>query len=223
MITDRTNGVGANRHFFEKSLPGIVAGMSTLPIAVVGERERVAAVATIAAAFTDDPVERWLYPQLERYQAHFPGFVAAFGAGAFEHGTVWKLGDLAAVALWLGPGIEPDGDAIVGVLAATVAPGKHDDTFAVLEQMAGAHPTFPHWYLPWFGVAPALQGRGLGGRLLAHCLGVVDQTGLPAYLETPNPRTIGFYERHGFEQTSVAQAGACPPVTSMLRPSRAGA
>jgi hypothetical protein len=43
---------------------------------------------------------------------------------------------------------------------------------------------------------------------------------VPAFLETPNPRTIPFYERHGFEVTSVAQAGACPPVTSMLRAAR---
>jgi ribosomal protein S18 acetylase RimI-like enzyme len=198
----------------------MVGGMSALPIAVVGERERAAAVAAIVAAFTDDPVERWLYPEHDRYQVHFPEFVAAFGAGAFERGTVWKLGDLAAVALWLGPGVAPDGDAIVSVLAATVASDKHEDTFAVLEQMDRAHPPFPHWYLPWFGVAPALQGRGLGGRLLAHCLDVVDRSGLPAYLETPNPRTIAFYERHGFRRTGVARAGGCPPVTSMLRRAR---
>ena len=191
--------------------------LNGLPATVVGNDERDAAVATIVAAFGDDPVERWLYPELDAYRAHFPAFVAAFGAGAFEERTVWKLGDFAAVALWLGPGIAPDGAAIVGVLAETVSADKHEDMFSVLDQMDRAHPAFPHWYLPWFGVRPELQGGGLGGRLMEHCLRFVDESGLPAYLETPNPRTIRFYERLGFEAVSVAAAGACPPVTSMLR------
>jgi hypothetical protein len=41
--------------------------------------------------------------------------------------------------------------------------------------------------------------------LLRQCLEVVDADHLPAFLEPPNPRTIPFYERHGFEVTSVAQ------------------
>jgi hypothetical protein len=45
-------------------------------------------------------------------------------------------------------------------------------------------------------------------------------TALPAFLETPNPRTIPFYERHGFQVITVAQAGVCPPVTLMLREAR---
>jgi ribosomal protein S18 acetylase RimI-like enzyme len=80
------------------------------------------------------------------------------------------------------------------------------------------HPRDPHWYLPWLAVEPARRGRGLGSALLAECLARVDADGLPAYLETPNPRTIPLYERHGFEVTGEAVAGSCPPVTSMLRP-----
>ena len=72
--------------------------------------------------------------------------------------------------------------------------------------------------LPWLAVAPALQGRGLGARLLEHSLSIVDADGLPAFLETPNPRTVPLYERHGFEVIATPQAGNCPPMTSMLRP-----
>lgn len=74
-----------------------------------------------------------------------------------------------------------------------------------------AHPKHPHWYLPWFGVDTALQGRGLGGQLMTRCLEIVDASHLPAHLETPNQRTISFYERHGFGVTGDAQEGACPP------------
>jgi ribosomal protein S18 acetylase RimI-like enzyme len=186
----------------------------------VRKNDRDRAIATVVEAFADDPVERWLYPRLEAYREHFPRFVAAFAGEAFERQTAWHLDELSAVALWLPPGAEPDGDEIVGALTASVAPEKHEDLFAVLEQMGEAHPTYPHWYLPWLGVAPAAQGTGLGGRLLSEGLATVDAERLPAYIETPNPRTIPFYERHGFEVTGEAQAGSCPPMTLMLRPAR---
>lgn len=172
------------------------------------------AVATIVSAFAADPVERWMYPGDDDYATHFPEFVSAF---AGEAAAGWQLGDFAAVALWIPPGAEPDGEAIVNVLSATLSADRQEDTFAVLEQMDAAHPAYPHWYLPWLGVAPGRQGEGLGGELLRGCLETVDADALPAYLETPNPRTVPFYERHGFVVTGTAQAGGCPPITMMLR------
>src|SRR3954468_23600960 len=93
------------------------------------------AIATIVAAFADDPVERWLYPEEAEYLERFPRFVEAF-AGA---GTVSSLEDFAAVAVWLPPGAEPDGDAIGAVYTETVDRAKHDDVFAVARQMDDAH------------------------------------------------------------------------------------
>jgi ribosomal protein S18 acetylase RimI-like enzyme len=181
----------------------------------VSEQERV--YATLVLAFAADPVERWLYPEPHQYLSHVPRFLAAFGGRAFAERTVWHLGEFSAVALWLPPGTEADGEAITSSLAETVAEDKHDDMFDVVGQMGAAHPTYPHWYLPWFAVDTALQGKGLGSQLMTPCLQIVDATHLPAYLETPNPRTISFYQRHGFEVTGQAQAGTCPPMTFMLR------
>lgn len=194
--------------------------MSTPSFSAVRGDEQARAFATLVSAFHDDPVERWLYPEPQQYLTHFPEFLAAFGGRAFGEQTVWSLGDFSAVALWLPPGAEPDGDAIIAVLTGSVSSEKHDDMFSVLQQMDVAHPKYPHWYLPWFGVDAALQGRGLGGQLMKACLGVVNASHLPAYLETPNPRSVPFYERHGFVVTGQAQAGACPPVVFMLKASR---
>ncbi len=186
----------------------------------VGKNDRSKAFATLVTAFASDPVERWLYPEAQNYLTHFPEFLAAFGGKAFQEETVWSLGAFSAVALWMPPGTEPDGDIIVRVLTETVSPGRHEDLLEVLAQMAAAHPAYPHWYLPWFGVDAALQGRGLGAQLMHHCLEIVDRSHLAAYLETPNPRTISFYERNGFDVTGQAQAGSCPPVVFMLRAPR---
>jgi len=191
--------------------------MSAAPFSAVPESEQARAIATLVSAFTDDPVERWLFPETQAYLTHFPKFVAAFGGQAFRDETVWMLGEFSAVALWLAPGSEPDGEAIVNALSESVSPEKRQDSFAVLEKMDQCHPEYPHWYLPWLGVNRAMRGGGLGGELLKRCLVMVDESHLPTYLETPNPRTVPLYERHGFHTIDVAQAGACPPITLMLR------
>jgi GNAT superfamily N-acetyltransferase len=194
--------------------------MGALQVLPVHEDDQDRAFATLLVAFAADPVERWLYPEAHQYLTHFPTFLSAFGGKAFAEKTVWRLGAFSGVALWLPPHVNLDGDAIVAVLTGTVAPAKHDDAFAVLGQMDDAHPKDPHWYLPWFGVDPIVQGRGLGGELMEHCLKVVDEDHLPAYLDSPNPRNIAFYQRFGFVVTGEAQAGACPPMISMLRHGR---
>jgi len=56
--------------------------------------------------------------------------------------------------------------------------------------------------------------------LMSKCLAVVDDDHLPAYLESPNPRNILFYERHGFEVIAKTEAGNAPVITMMLRAAR---
>ena len=164
--------------------------MYSLTIEPVGKNDHSQVVATLVSAFIADPVERWLFPQAAHYLTHFPAFIEAFGREAFARQTVWRVNGFAAVAMWIPPNSEPDGDAIIAALSDSVAAEKHDDTFSVLEQMDAAHPKDPHWYLPWLGVDSARQGTGLGSHLLKQCLAYVDSDHLPAYLETPNPMTV---------------------------------
>jgi GNAT superfamily N-acetyltransferase len=192
--------------------------MDESEIAIVDSAQMHRTMSTLVAAFADDPVERWLWPSTQEYEEYFPSLLGAMGRGAFDHRTVWRLGDYVAVALWFPPSASPDGDEIVDVLSKTVASDKHNDTFQVLEEMGANHPEYPHWYLPWFGVQPVEQGRGVGSQLMERCLERIDSDRLPAYLETPNPRNLSFYERHGFEVVGQAQSGTCPPMTFMLRP-----
>lgn len=175
---------------------------------------------TLGSAFFADPVNRWLYPDDAQYTSDFPRLLDSFGGAAFDLRTVWGLDNCAAVAVWFPPGAEIDGNAVSDVMTHTIATDKHEDVFAVLDQMASTHPTDPHWYLPWLGVHRSGQGHGLGGHLLTQCLQVVDADHLPAYLDSPNPRNVTLYQRHGFDIIRIAQAGECPPVTCMLRPAR---
>ena len=67
---------------------------------------------------------------------------------------------------------------------------------------------------------PTKQGHGHGSALLAHALDRCDQDHLPAYLEASSPRNKALYERHGFEEIGVIQAGSSPPMWPMVRPAR---
>ena len=78
----------------------------------------------------------------------------------------------------------------------------------------------PHVHLGPLAVDAHLQGRGIGTPLVAEHCRRLDEAGEIGYLETDKEQNVGFYERHGFEVSAVAQAGACPPVTLMLRASR---
>src|SRR5690349_23005244 len=109
----------------------------------IRESERASGISTIVSAFSHDPVERWMYPSSEQYEAHFPKFVAAFGGEAIRSGSAWQTDAFAAVAFWLPPNVSPDADGIVAVLSESVSPEKHEDLFAVLDQMDGAHPAYP--------------------------------------------------------------------------------
>jgi GNAT superfamily N-acetyltransferase len=194
--------------------------MSAPSFAQVQESEQESAHATLLSAFTHDPVMRWFYPDTAHYRTHFPQLVVALGGRAFDEETAWSLDGGSAVALWLPPGTEADGDAIATVLLESVSAAQYDDLFSLHLQVDEAHPKYPHWYLAWLGVTMARQGTGLGGELMRHCLDIVDGSHQPAYLENSNPRNTPFYERHGFEVTGEAQAGTCPPVTFMLRAAR---
>lgn len=191
-----------------------------MDVAKVDETQRERASGTLVLAFAADPFVRWIYPEPAQYLVHFPPALEAFGGAAFAEETVWRLGDFAAVALWMRPGVEPDGEATVAHFLATVAPEKIEDLMAVFAQMDEAHPTSGHWYLPWFGVDSALQGRGLGSELMRPGLEIVDRDHLPAYLDSTNPRNISFYQRHGFSVTGEWRAGSSPPIISMLRDPR---
>lgn len=183
----------------------------------VSEYEHQRAMETLVLAFTADPFIRWMYPRSGQYLRSFPELLQAFGGVALKEGGVWQFGDFAAIALWMPPGVELDGEATLAVFERSVDSGRIDDLLGVFAQMGEAHPTTPHWYLPWFGVDCAMQGQGLGSRLMPPCLRVVDDEHLPAYLDSTNPRNVSFYERHGFEVTGQHQAGDSPPIISMLR------
>jgi len=179
------------------------------------------AIAAIVAAFLTDPVARFALPSPHAYFRGMPLATREFAGGSFEHGTAYVSADFCGAALWLPPGVHPNGEALEKVFRDTVVPEHLDDMLAMFEKMEQSHPEEPHWYLAMIGVEPRAQQRGLGAELMRHALARCDDEGAPAYLESSNPRNISLYLRYGFEVIGEIRIGAAPVVTPMLRRPRA--
>jgi GNAT superfamily N-acetyltransferase len=176
----------------------------------------------LAAAFDADPPTRWVFgdraleagfllflrriwfPQDESYTTS-----GVVGACVWERPGEWKLGVgaqlrlLPAMARTFGARLPRIGRAI-----------------AALESN---HPEQPHYYLPFIGLLPEWQGRGLGAALMKPILDRCDREGIPAYLEASTPRNRVLYERLGFVSTEEFHVGrGSPPLWRMWREPGAG-
>ncbi len=187
----------------------------------VDEASANVAYATIVLAFGTDPAARWTWPRSDDFLRTMPQAARAFSSKGFALGTAYEIGGFAGVALWLPPGISADEEALASLMDRTAHAEIKQDLAQVFERMSSFHPREPHWYLPLIGVDPSRQGQRLGDQLMTHALARCDADGLPAYLESSNPRNIPFYERQGFEALGKIQAGSSPTIVPMLRrPSR---
>jgi len=180
------------------------------------ESDRQRALHSLCLGFSSDPLVRWLWPDPSRYLEVAEAF-DAYGGRAIDHGYAHITSDCEAVAFWLPPGIGPDEERLVAYLDKTVPEARQQSFFSVLEKMESFHPEEDCWYLPLIAVDPIYQGNGLGSQLMKHSLALFDETGLPTYLESSNPRNIPFYERHGFELMGQIQVDDSPLVHPMIR------
>ena len=191
--------------------------MLTLEVRTASETDWETVIGVITVAFVTDPMSRWVFPDPATYLTVMPQVAAAFGGNGFPHGAADLIDGGMGAAMWLPPGVSPDDERLAALTDAHGPKDRVGDILQLFEQMERYHPPDPCWYLPLIGVDPAHQGRGCGSALLRYALARCDRDGLPAYLESSNPRNIPLYQRHGFEIMGSIQAGSSPPLVPMLR------
>src|SRR3954468_21188763 len=119
--------------------------------AVVADADRVGA--TLAAAFGDDPVFRWLIPvDVAGRDARMVTFFTSMARSYLRRGKhVYVVGDGQAAALWSAPGswALPPNEMMRETPSAVKAFGRN--TFRAIRtqlQVESLHPKTPkHWYL----------------------------------------------------------------------------
>lgn len=179
--------------------------------------EAARSIDTIVLGFSADPILRWLYPEPQEYLKYFPILTQLYGGRAFDHNSAYHVDGHLGSALWLPPGVYPDGENLVSLLQDSLRESILDDTFSLLEQMEKFHPDEPCWHLAFVAVDPAQQGKGLGSRILEHSLKACDKDRKIAYLESTNSANLSLYLRHGFELVGEIQAGSSPLMFPMIR------
>lgn len=180
--------------------------------------------AALAAAFEDDPVFGWLIPNRERRRSRLVRFFKLeLRHIVFPTGRVWTTDGLHGASLELPPGawkMPVTAQIARGPAFARVFGARLPHATALITLMEHRHLREPHYYIPYVGIAPGFQGRGLGTALLGPTLKRCDREGLPAYLEATSERNVALYLRLGFEHLGEFSLGGSPPLWPMRRAAR---
>jgi ribosomal protein S18 acetylase RimI-like enzyme len=179
----------------------------------------------LSRSFHDDPLMTFVCPDQATRDADLNILFTVAASAGLRRGHTYVLaepaGEIAGAAIWSPPEVEALSDDAAGPLIDAIV-GRYGDEGlmrlgAMSEAMDANHPDSPHLYLFIVGVDPSRQGNGLGERLLAPALAHCDATGTAAYLESTNPRNIGFYQRLGFDTVSEFHPEGGPLLTGMWR------
>jgi GNAT superfamily N-acetyltransferase len=200
--------------------------VTTIRSAQYAEADTLAA--TLANAFGEDPLFRWV-TGAESGESIEPKLRVMFGALAKQElrgddHLVFTSDDRLGVAVWVHPNQwKMSALTTLKVLPAMVrALGtKTPRMIGVFNAVEKVHPEQEHYFLEALGTARQMQGKGLGSALISPMLDRCDAEGMPAYLESSNPQNIPFYARHGFQPTGeIAVGNGAPTVTAMWRDPR---
>jgi ribosomal protein S18 acetylase RimI-like enzyme len=189
------------------------------------ERPEVAGE-VLGRAFTTDPVFTWLMTGRSGLERRLTLVFSAFALGAQHKADAQVLvtPERTAASIWLPPNgwktptkeLLQQGPRLVRAFGPNVVRALN-----LLSRVEKHHPEEPHWYLEAIGTVPEARGRGIGPTVLTPVLDRCDAERMPAYLESSNPRNIGFYERHGFVRRPLFDLpSGCPVITPMWRDPR---
>jgi GNAT superfamily N-acetyltransferase len=187
-----------------------------------GPQDVARMAAVLAQAFEDDPPTTWVVPDDRHRRTMFERAFTLFLERLWlDQDECWTTAQGAGAAVWEKPGQWKVGAGAQLALLPPLIGIYRRFTPRVLRAfyaLEADHPRRPHYYLPFVGVAPEWQGRGLGAALLKPVLDRCDQEGMPAYLEASSPRNRALYERHGFAVTQEFHLGkGSPPLWRMWR------
>ncbi|MFC0453329.1 hypothetical protein [Rhodococcus jostii] len=178
--------------------------ISTTDPVVTGSPDLDAVVATLVAAFRDDPIIEWAIPPTTLGRDyHLAAFFASTTEFLLNHGGVVAAPeDYSAVLVWSPPG-EPavsdaENQAFVDRLAAsTGACGAR--VRALMEALDAHHPADlpPHCHVMFAAVRPESRGTGVRASLTGALRAMRLHDGVGVYAEASSPRNLRLWERLG--------------------------
>lgn len=109
-----------------------------------------------------------------------------------------KIAGAINFAIW--PDCQPKGPEKLAMLPKLLSSfgTKLPKAIKIMSAWEKHDPAKPHYHIGPLAVLPQYQGKGIGTRLLQHCLHLADKASVPCYLETDAALNLPLYERHGF-------------------------
>lgn len=190
--------------------------------------DRLEATPMLTAAFANDPLMHFLFSDAP---VGVSGGIAALMDLAFETrssrgwpvlGARSSRGELVGVAYLSLPFPAPALAGAPGPMEPDILRSTREHFESVIGEAALARyrsyeqawtvgaPTRPHHYLGVLGVSPTAQGTGVGVALLDAVAAIVDEDEASdgVWLDTENPRNVGFYQRRGFRVAAERALGS---------------
>lgn len=181
--------------------------------------ERSGVVATVAAAFAEDP--GWAFILGEEYRRLAAHFVGAVFDVRVASQNVWVTDDLAAVAMWDSPGgndaVPGYGESVWARYRAIAGEDAFERLASYNDAVAAVSPADLYWYLGVLATQPERQREGLATALLTPILDEADRLGIACCLETSTVDNRRFYERRGFTQATEVVLPDGPPIWWLRR------
>ena len=169
--------------------------MTEPEITLADPADRPRVVETFVAAFAADPAVRHFFPDDDAYPTQAATFVGQLFDKRVRRGGVWLADNGAAMALWDPPGNGSTVDSLPAVDLPADVLARLDAYDAAVHHLL---PSSPHWYLGVLATHPDHAGRRLGRAVMAAGVAAAWSAGLPAYLETSNPRNVEVYRSAGW-------------------------
>lgn len=182
--------------------------------------DRAAVTAMLGAAFQDDPVMSFIFPDAAVRRIRLPRLFATSYDVDGVRGARYVTDGGEAATLWRAPGHgrlslrEKVMLSVPWLASVGLAFGR---ALAVSAASDANHPPEPHWYLDVAGCAPKAQGRGFGAAAIRAGLAQAQADGVAAYAETANEANLPVYGALGFVVTHRWQVPDGPTHWSMLR------
>ena len=173
--------------------------MENITIRAILPQEHQAVADLLSASYYNDKFFIWSVPSDSMRHVVVAEYYKIYlgAAGCVAHVAVNDMQAILGAAVWLphdvDAGIYDDIDLVTGEFSPqfrAVCDKSHDSE----------PPMTPFFQLVGFGVRDNLQGQGIGGKLLKYQLDILDNAGIPTYLEASTPYFgHGVYGKFGYQ------------------------
>lgn len=182
---------------------------------------RGAVAISLAQAFQNDPVFRWLLPDDDARRAKLPKLFDLLFEIEQPIGDIRTSPAAEAASFWRPPGraVTPFVEILKRALPLWGIFGFGLARMSAVTKAIEAHlpKDGAFWYAHFVGVRPDAQGRGWGRAMMRAGMARAAADGLPVYLETARPENVSFYSGLGFEVLGEWDVPGGPRFWSMIR------